>query len=176
LAEDALADGEGALEEGAGGRVAPGLEQEGRTARAGTCRGGLPLSRPRRYRHCMSQTPPPGYPPQGYAQPLRADEERTWSLLCHLSYFVLGIIAPIVIMLTLGNRSQYVRYHAVEALNFHITMWIAGIVSGLLILLLIGIVLLPLVLLFGAVFSIVGAIQAYQGQHYRYPISWRLIS
>ena len=78
----------------------------------------------------MSQTPPPGYGPQGYVQPLSADEERLWGLLCHLSYFVLGIIAPLIIMLTLGNRSQYVRYHAVEALNFHITVWIAGLVSA----------------------------------------------
>jgi len=136
----------------------------------------------------MSQTPPPDYgpppgygpqqpPPQpGYVQPLRADEERLWSLLSHLSFFALGIIAPLIIMLTLGNRSQYVRYHSVEALNFHITMWIAGLVSGLLILLLIGIVLLPLVLLFGAIFSIIAGVQAYQGQYYRYPLTIRIIS
>lgn len=124
----------------------------------------------------MSQTPPPGYTPQGYVQPLRADEERLWSMLCHLSYFVFGIIAPLVIMLTLGNRSQYVRYHAVEALNFHITMWIAALVCGLAILLVIGIVLLPLALLFGAIFSIIGGIQAYQGQYYRYPVTLRLIT
>lgn len=128
----------------------------------------------------MSQTPPPGsgYPPPGYAQPqpLRADEERTWSLLCHLSYFILGIIAPIIILVTLGNRSQYVRYHAVEALNFHITLWIAGLVCGLLILILIGIVLLPILLIVGAVFSIIGGIAAYQGQYYRYPLSIRLVS
>jgi hypothetical protein len=124
----------------------------------------------------MSQTPPPGYPPQGYEQPLRQDEERTWSLLCHLSYFVFGLIAPLIIMLTLGNRSQFVRHHAVEALNFHITAWIAGIASALLIFVLIGIVLLPIVLLVCAVFAIVAAIQSYQGQLYRYPLTIRLIS
>jgi uncharacterized Tic20 family protein len=124
----------------------------------------------------MSQTPPPGSTPQGYVQPLSADEERLWGMLCHLSYFVFGIIAPLVIMLTLGNRSQYVRYHAVEALNFHITMWIAGLVCALAILLVIGVVLLPLALLFGAVFSIIGGVQAYQGQYYRYPLTLRLIT
>jgi uncharacterized protein len=125
----------------------------------------------------MSETPPPGYGPQGYAQqPLRPDEERLWSLLCHLSYFVLGIIAPLVVMLTLGTRSQYVRHHAVEALNFHITIWIAAIASGILILLIIGLVLLPLVLLIGLIFAIIASIQAYQGQLYRYPLTLRLIS
>ena len=124
----------------------------------------------------MSQTPPPGYPPPGYAQPLRADEERLWSLLCHLSYFVFGIIAPLVILLTVGTRSPYVRHHAVEALNFHITLWIAGLVSGLLILIVIGIFLLPIVLLVGAIFSIIAAVLSYQGQLYRYPLSLRLVS
>lgn len=124
----------------------------------------------------MSQPPPTYPPPQGYAPPLSADEERLWSLLSHLSYFILGIIAPLIIMLTLGTRSQYVRHHAVEALNFHITMWIAGFVAGLSILLLIGIVLLPVVLIAGAVFAIVAAIQSYQGQLYRYPLTIRFIS
>src|SRR4030088_2045361 len=128
----------------------------------------------------MSQPPPAGSPPPGpqpyYPQPLSADEERLWSLLSHLSFFVLGIVAPLVIMLTLGTRSPYVRHHAVEALNFHITAWIAAVVSGLLLLAVIGIVLLPLVLVTGTVFAIVAAIQAYQGQPYRYPLTLRLVS
>jgi uncharacterized Tic20 family protein len=97
-------------------------------------------------------------------------------MLCHLSYFVLGIIAPLIVMLTLGTTSPYVRHHAVEALNFHITVWIAGIISALAILLLIGVVLLPAVLITGMVFTIVAAVQAYQGVPYRYPLSLRLIT
>lgn len=97
-------------------------------------------------------------------------------MLSHLSFFVLGIIAPLIIMLTLGTRSPYVRHHAVEALNFHITMWIAGIVAGLTIIVVIGILLLPVVLITGAIFTIVAAVQAYQGVPYRYPISIRLIT
>jgi uncharacterized protein len=127
----------------------------------------------------MSQTPPPGYPPPGpqsYQQPLTADEERLWSLFSHLSFFVLGIIAPLIIMLTLGMRSPYVRHHAVEALNFHITMWIASIVAGLSIFVLIGLVLLPAVLIVGAVFTIIAAVQSYQGVLYRYPLSIRLVT
>src|SRR5437879_374032 len=126
----------------------------------------------------MSQTPP-GYPPpgpQGYSQPLRAEEERLWSMLSHLSYFVLGIIAPLVIMLTLGVRSPYVRHNAVEALNFHITAWIAGIIAVLSIFVVIGIVLLPTVLVVGAIFAIIAAVQSYQGVLYRYPLSIRLVT
>jgi uncharacterized Tic20 family protein len=125
----------------------------------------------------MSQTPPPGYPPPGpQPQPLSADEERLWSMLSHLSYFVLGIIAPLIIMLTLGTRSPYVRHHAVEALNFHITMWIASIIAGLSLIVLIGLVLLPAVLIVGAVFAIIAGVQSYQGVLYRYPLSIRLVT
>jgi uncharacterized Tic20 family protein len=128
----------------------------------------------------MSQTPPPGYPPpgpHGYPpQPLTADEERLWSMLSHLSYFVLGILAPLVIMLTLGTRSQFVRHQAVEALNFHITAWIAVIVAGLSVFVVIGFLLLPAVIVTGAVFAIIAAIQSYQGVPYRYPLSIRLVT
>jgi uncharacterized protein len=130
--------------------------------------------------------PPPGYesPPPGYGQapqpwqqvpPLRPEEERLWSTLTHLSYFVFGLIVPLIVMVALGNRSPYVRHHAVEALNFHITVWIAAFVAGLSILLVIGVLLLPLVLIAGAVFSVIGAVKAYQGVPYRYPLSIRLV-
>jgi len=106
---------------------------------------------------------------------LRPDEERLWSTLVHLSFFVLGIIAPLIVMLTLGTRSAYVRHHAVEALNFHITVWIAGLVAGLSLLLVIGVLLLPAVLIAAAVLTIIAAVRAYQGELYRYPISIRLV-
>ncbi len=135
--------------------------------------------------------PPPGYPPPppGYAPPahgqapspwqpvsgLRPEEERLWSSLTHLSYFVFGLIVPLILMLTVGTRSAYVRHHAVEALNFHITVWIAAFVAGLSILLVVGVVLLPAVLVAGAVFTVIAAVKAFQGVPYRYPFSIRLV-
>jgi uncharacterized protein len=131
----------------------------------------------------MSQTPPPppgSSPPSGYdagpVEPMGISEERLWSLVCHLSYFVLGIITPLIIMLTVGTRSPYVRHHAVEALNFHITMYLAAVVAGFLILAVIGIILLPLVLIVGGVFAVIASVSSYQGRLYRYPFSVRLIS
>jgi uncharacterized Tic20 family protein len=97
-------------------------------------------------------------------------------MLSHLSYFVLGIIVPLIVMLTLGTRSAYVRHHAVEALNFHITVWIASAIAGLAIIVIIGLVLLPAVLVVGAVFAIIAAVQSYQGVLYRYPLTLRLVS
>jgi uncharacterized Tic20 family protein len=69
-----------------------------------------------------------------------------------------------------------VRHHAVEALNFHITVWIASIVAGLSIFVLVGLVLLPVVLVVGAIFAIIAAVQSYQGVLYRYPLTIRLVT
>ena len=122
-------------------------------------------------RYRLGGIPPGRYNLKAELPGFATQEVKDITLTLGLEYtkdFILGVQGP--------PKVKGAHYHAVEALNFHITMWIAGLVNGLLILLLIGIVLLPLVLLFGAIFSIVAAVQAYQGQYYRYPLSIRLIS
>jgi len=124
--------------------------------------------------------PPPAYgygapPPQAGPGGPGGENDVLWSVLSHVSYFVLGIIFPLIVMLTIGNNRPYVRHHSVEALNFHITIFIASVVSGLLILVLVGIILLPIVLIYGAVMAIIAAIKSSQGELYRYPLSIRLV-
>ena len=117
--------------------------------------------------------PPPGYgapPPHGQQQ------DQVWSVLCHLSIFVAGLIFPLVIYLVFRDTSPAIRHHAAEALNFHLTVLIASIVSGLLLLVLIGIVLLPIVAVGSIVFGIIAAVAAGNGQPYRYPLSIRFVS
>ena len=110
---------------------------------------------------------------------MRPDDERLWATLSHVSAFLgfLGIpvIGPLVIFLIFGNRSQYVRHHSVEALNFNITMLIAALVSGLLILVLIGLILLPIIGLIWFILTIVAAIAANRGEWYRYPLTIRMV-
>jgi len=121
--------------------------------------------------------PPPAY---GYGPatppPLPPNEERIWAMLSHLSYFAFAIVAPIIIMLALGPRSAFVKDQAKEALNFHITISIAGIASALLIIVGIGLILLPLVAVFGLVFAILASLKSYEGETYRYPLTIRFIS
>jgi uncharacterized Tic20 family protein len=145
--------------------------------------------------------PPPGqppyggqpqYPPPGQAQyggaprpgvvPLAPDQERTWGLLAHLSAFAGSLVGgltplgPLVVMLTMGERSAFVRRHAVEALNFNISFLIYGLVSFLLVFVLIGFVLLPLLVVAWVVLVIVAAVKANQGEDYRYPLTIRMVT
>ncbi|MFP5219376.1 MAG: DUF4870 domain-containing protein [Actinomycetes bacterium] len=115
---------------------------------------------------------PQGWGPAGPA----SGDETTWALLAHLSYFVLGLIGPLVIYLVKKDTSPFVRQHAAEALNFHITLTIAVFVSVFLMVVLIGFLLLPLVLIAGAVYAVLAAIAANKGQPYRYPLTLRLVS
>ena len=124
----------------------------------------------------------PGPPPTGYGyqapvqQPMTPDDERLWAMLSHLSILAFSIIAPIIILAAFGKRSQFVSDQAKEALNFHLTVLIAAIVSGILILVIIGIFLLIAVAIGSLVFGIIGAIKAYEGTAYRYPICIRFLS
>lgn len=108
--------------------------------------------------------------------------QQTWVVVCHLSGILLfilppaNIIVPLIIWMTHKDTLPMVNDHGREALNFQISVTIYSIVAGVLILGLIGIVLLPMVMLFALVMSIIGAIKASQGFPFRYPLSIRFIA
>ena len=109
-------------------------------------------------------------------------EERNWATLAHLSallaFFTVigGIIGPLVIWLIRKEDMSYASDQAKEALNFQITVFLAGIVAAILCLILIGFVLLAILALADLVLIIVAAVKASEGVQYRYPFNLRLIS
>ena len=111
---------------------------------------------------------------------MRPDDERLWATLAHLSAFLgfvgIPVIGPLVIFLIFGNRSRYVRHHSAEALNFNITMLVAALISGLLILVLIGFILLPIIACAWFILTIVATVAANRGEWYRYPFTVRLVN
>ena len=98
-----------------------------------------------------------------------------WAMLAHIGGIVLWFIAPLVVMLTQGEKSPFVRRQAVEALNFQITLTIAWIVSAILIVVLIGFLLFFVVGIGGLVLMIMAGIAANKGEEYRYPVNIRLV-
>ena len=97
------------------------------------------------------------------------------ALLAHLLGIFTGFVGPLIIWLLKKDSSTFVAEESKEALNFQITMAIAFIVSGLLFIIVIGIVLMPILVLLNIVFCIVGAMAASKGNHYKYPFAIRLI-
>ena len=126
---------------------------------------------------------PPAVSAMDFEEPvggLRA-EERTMGMLCHLLAFSgylipFGhLIGPLVMWLVKKDESAFVDANGKESLNFQITLTIAGVVSGILCLVLIGFLLLPVVIVGGIVLTIIASIKANEGTVYRYPVCLRLI-
>ena len=127
--------------------------------------------------------PPMGGPPAGGPpgqRPLPPDQERLWGMLAHLlsfvaAYIALGFLAPLIVLLVFGQRSAYVRAHAVESLNFNLTWLLYGIIAVILAFVLIGFLILAILGVAYVVLVIIASVQANNGQMYRYPATIRFV-
>src|SRR5262245_19060195 len=97
------------------------------------------------------------------------------------AYVGLGFIAPLIVLLTMGERSRFIREHAVESVNFQLTtlQWVAG--ATVLAVLTFGLGLIVSVpaagfyAIFYLVVVIIAATHANRGESYRYPLSIRFV-
>jgi uncharacterized protein len=111
-------------------------------------------------------------------------EERTWSVLSHLSMFLnlltgfLGPVAALIIWLVYKDRSRKVAFHALESMWYQLG-WLAILavgwtVTGLLTMILIGFLLIPVMAIVSVVPFVHAAYAAYRvskGDEYRYPVA-----
>ncbi len=119
--------------------------------------------------------PAPGYP-AGYGQAPARTDDTIWGILAHLSIFVFFLIAPLVIYLVFKDTSPFARHHGAEALNFHLTLTLASIVSIPLIFLFVGIPLFIALVIAGTVFAILATVAASRREAYRYPLTIHFVS
>ena len=109
-------------------------------------------------------------------------EERNWAMFAHLSALLVyptligGIVGPLVIWLMRKDDMSFAADQAKETLNFQITVYLMGLVCGILFLILIGFVLFGLLVVAHVVLTIIAAVKASEGVAYRYPFNLRLIS
>ncbi len=107
-------------------------------------------------------------------------------MFAHIGALIAGFVAmaflgPLIVMLTQGNKSAFVRRHAVESLNFQITLLmalVAGVILsiitlglGLLIFIPVGIV----VAIAALVYIVIAGVKANNGEEFRYPVNIRLV-
>ncbi len=114
-------------------------------------------------------------------EPISEEEEHKWAMFAHIgtfsSMFVpLGnIIAPIVIWQIKKNESDFIVDQAKESLNFQITLMIYALISFLLVFIIIGFFMIFALILFSLIMVIVAGVKANEGEHYRYPMTIRLV-
>lgn len=114
--------------------------------------------------------------------PALTANDKTMGMLSHLlalSGFIGvpfgNIVGPLIIWLTQKEKSEFIDFNGKESLNFQITIIIAGLISGVLCLILVGFLLLFAVWAYGIAMTIVATMKANEGVRYRYPYTLRLI-
>jgi uncharacterized Tic20 family protein len=113
-----------------------------------------------------------------------SQEERTWSVLSHLSMFLnlltgfLGPVAALIIWLVYKDRSRKVAFHALQSMWYQIgwlvILAVGWTVTGLLTMILIGFLLIPVMAVVSVVPFMHAAYAAYRagnGEEYRYPVA-----
>jgi uncharacterized protein len=124
---------------------------------------------------------PPAAPSYtGQIQPMSAADERTWGMFAHLAPFVgalvgLPFLGPLVVFLIYKDRSPFVRRHAVESLNFQLTLLIGYVISAVLMLVIIGFFTAAAIAIASIVLQILAAVAANRGEDYRYPLTIRFV-
>src|SRR5215208_1340842 len=119
---------------------------------------------------------------------ISAQEERTWSVLSHLSMFLnlftgfLGPVAALIIWLVYKDRSQKVAFHALQSMWYQVgwlvILALGWTVTALLLVVLIGFVLIPVMAIVSVVPFVHAAYAAYrvsQGEDYRLPFAADLV-
>ena len=124
---------------------------------------------------------------QGQAT-MSAEEERTWSILAHLSMFLnlltgfLGPVVALIIYLVYKDRSQKVAFHALQSMWYQIgwlvILAVGWTVTTLLLVVLIGFVLIPVMAIVSVLPFVHAGYAAYRvskDEDYRYPFAADLV-
>jgi uncharacterized Tic20 family protein len=111
-------------------------------------------------------------------------EERTFSVLSHLSMFLnlltgfLGPVVALIIWLLYKDRSRKVAFHALESMWYQIgwlvILAVGWTVTGLLTMVLVGFLLIPVMAVVSVMPFVHAAYAAYRvskGEEYRYPVA-----
>lgn len=138
---------------------------------------------------------PYGPPPGQYGQPAgggpTSPDDTTWALVAHIgslvasAFFGLAFVAPLIVMLA-KSGSPFVRRHAVESLNFQISVLIyvlvGGVVAVVVAFVTVGLgllVIVPVAIALGVAWLVVvilATVKASRGEDYRYPLTIRFVS
>lgn len=114
---------------------------------------------------------------------MSAQDERTWSMVAHLSVLlnlitgIGGPVAALVIWLVYKDKSERVAFHALQSLWYQVAwaviLFVGWFVTTILMFVLVGFLLIPVMLIASLVPFVhmcYAAYKVYQGVDYRYPV------
>lgn len=102
-------------------------------------------------------------------------DERLLAALIYVISFFTAFIGPLIIWLLQKDKSSLIDFHGREYFNFFISYAVYGFVAFLLTFVLIGLLIAPIIGIAAFVFTIIGAVKAYEGEEYRFPFIFRIL-
>lgn len=117
--------------------------------------------------------------PQSYSQKLTS-EEKAWAMMAHLSLFIFGIIAPIIIFFAFRKKSTFIADQAKEAINFQVSYSIYATILIFMAIFMYKLILFFLIAaiamgLFAFVLMVLAAIGSFNGVTFHYPFTLSLV-
>ncbi len=121
-------------------------------------------------------------------------DERDWAMWAHLcgllwvfagpgllflpfgGFALFTILGPLIIWRSKRETMPFAAAQAKESLNFQITVWLLGVLSWVLAIVLIGFLFLAIIGIVNVVLVVIAAIQVRDGKPYRYPFCLRLVA
>jgi uncharacterized protein len=96
-------------------------------------------------------------------------KDNTLNIITHVLGLFSGFIGALIIFLV--TKEKDVKEHAKKALNWQISLLIYSFISGILIFVLIGFLLIPILGILNIIFCIMAAIKANKGELWNYPLT-----
>ena len=109
-------------------------------------------------------------------------DERMWGMLCHLSALsgliipFGNLIGPLVVYTLKKDEYAFVADQGKESLNFQISVLVYLMISGIAVLLLVGIFFLLFVPFIAIILTVLAGVRANDGEYYRYPFCIHFIN
>ena len=107
--------------------------------------------------------------------PLTPRQERTYAALAHLSQLAGLVVAPMLLLASIGRSSVFVDRHAKEAFNHQATYVLMVVVAAVVALRGTGPTPLGVVAAYGVILAAIGALRSWQGAMFRYPLAIRFL-
>ena len=124
----------------------------------------------------MSEAPPPPAAPYQKPSQLSPADEKLWATLIHIGGILFSFLPALIGYIVLKDRGPFIRAHTATALNFQITLAIAGFIGGILTIIGVGFLILAAVWVLNIIFSILAAVAANKGEWYTYPLTIKFLN
>ena len=104
-----------------------------------------------------------------------SEKNKIWLPLLHLSGLFIMLLPPIIIWVWKKNKIPNIRKHAIDVVNFQLSMLIYLIPSGILVMVVIGLPIVIFLGIFSTVIIILNTIRVINNQPYKYPMTIKIL-